>query len=112
MKRRTKRRIKGTLISIAVLGLLIGLSWWNKERTRDEDVLAAEQAELDRQVEACQINIQPHLEGQVLSWRLYDDHVNTDSSTLTFMANIDEKIQMYDCNVTDKGVVLNAERTK
>ena len=112
MRRRAKRRIKRTLLTVAVVGFLVGLAWWNGGRRHDEYVSSAAQERVDREVQTCQVDLQPKLQGQVLVWRLSDESATAGGVALTFVANVDGQVQMYNCELTNAGSVLVAERSR
>jgi hypothetical protein len=100
------------LLTIAVVGFVVGLAWWSGGRKQGEYAPTAAQEKVDRDVQACQSDLQPKLQGQVLVWRLSDETATANGMLLTFVANIDGQVQMYNCELTQAGSVLVAERSR
>ncbi|WP_157971417.1 hypothetical protein [Dyella sp. C9] len=103
MKRRTKRRLVRSLLTCAVVALVVMLALLDKWRRPAADASIAAQRAVDVAVQACQAKLQPRLRGQVERWQLLHWDSSPQGVNLTFVGDVDGKTSLYACDAAPSG---------
>jgi len=106
MKRRHKRRIVRTLLTVAAVGGLLGVASWHRWHRPVDEMALAEQTRHQRQIASCEAQIRPTLQGEIEGWRLVGEESNAIGSQLTFAANFNARTSLYDCEVDHSAQVV------
>jgi hypothetical protein len=109
MKRRTKRRIVRTLLTIVVVGALVVAAYWHRSHRQVDASAAAAAARHDQQIASCVAQIRPRLQGEIDGWRLVNDLSTGQGRQFTFAANFNAKTALYHCDVDGSATVLGVE---
>ncbi|WP_426269285.1 hypothetical protein ACN9MB_13765 [Dyella kyungheensis] len=106
MKRRHKRRIVRTLLTVAAVGGLLGVASWHRWHRPVDEMALAEQTRHQRQIASCEAQIRPTLQGEIEGWRLVGEESNAIGSQLTFAANFNARTSLYHCEVDHSAQVV------
>ncbi|MGO4503556.1 MULTISPECIES: hypothetical protein [unclassified Dyella] len=109
MKRRTKRRIVRTILTVVVIGTLMAAACWHRSHQPADAPTAEAAARHDRQVASCEAQLRPRLQGEIDGWRLVDELPAGHGRQFTFAANFNAKTALYHCEVDDSATVLAVE---
>lgn len=106
MKRRNKRRIVRTLLTVTAVGALLAVASWHRWHRPVDEAAAAEQTRHQRQIASCEAQIRPKLQGEIEGWRLVGEESNATGRQLTFAANFNAKTSLYHCAVDHSAQVV------
>ncbi|WP_157956615.1 hypothetical protein [Dyella sp. C11] len=109
MKRRTRRRIVRTLITVLVMGVLVGAAGWHRWHQPEDASTVLALTRHDRQVASCEEQIRPRLQGEIDGWRLVDEEANAGGKQFTFAASVNDQTALYHCEVDALATVLNVD---
>ena len=109
MKRRTKRRIVRTILTVVVVGALMAAAYWHRSHHPVDAPTAEATTRHDRQIASCEAQIRSRLQGEVDGWRLVNELSTVQGRQFTFAANFNAKTALYHCEVDDSATVLAVE---
>ncbi|WP_146745397.1 hypothetical protein [Dyella jiangningensis] len=103
MKRRTKRRIFRGSLTLAIVGLVMGLVLlsgpWRPRPNPDRVAMEAA-------VRSCEAKVQASLRAPVARWQLRDEVSEPHGFVLTFAADVGGKAVTYRCEVTREDTTI------